>query len=561
MRIEPLMNITKEEQYDIESSSQDIWREQFLQRILILSAAVGLFALIPAVIGTSDLILQSVYIGVFVLLVAVTVMRLPYLVKAAIFVLLPLVLGIGSLTETGIRGDTLFFFLAFVTLSSLLIGPRIGVISAIIAEVVIIGMGYLILNERFTLSDKLAVDGDLTEWIIAAASYLLITLVIVTALQMLNENFNKIQQHAFAVQQSQLSYHKELENRIAERTRELSRKTNLLKATSIVTHQTTILQKLDMLLNQTVILISEHFACYHVGIYLINQRGDYLTLQAASSEGGKRLIEQGFRIRVGTESIIGYVAAEKKPRISEDVDRDIVFLDNPELVETRSELSMPLLVHNKLVGVLDLQSSEINTFRFDELEIYQSMADQIAVAVENARLLTESQFVISQLENLSSENTRQNWKSEIPIRNPIFRYSPAGVQPIGKHVPQKQDDMYVIDIPIVLRGQRIGAISLQRKTGFRKWTAQEESIANEVASQTALALENIRLVERTRERANREQAISNVSARIRESLDLDIVLRTSAREIQKALNLQEAEIRLIPQINNNDEDERKEASF
>lgn len=555
------MSITKEEQYDIESSSQDAWREQFLQRILILSAVVGLFALIPAVIGASDVILQSVYIGVFVSLVTVTVTRLPYLVKAAIFVLLPLILGIVSLTETGIRGDSLFFFLAFVTLSSLLIGTRTGVISAIIAELVIIGMGYLILNERFTLSDKLAVDGDLTEWIIAATSYLLITLVIVTALQMLNENFNKIQQHAFAVQQSQLTYHKELENRIAERTRELSRKTNLLKATSIVTHQTTTLQKLDKLLNRTVILISEHFACYQVGIYLINQRGDYLTLHAASSKGGKRLIEQGFRIRVGPEGIIGYVAAEKKPRISEDIDKDVVFLDNPELAETRSELSMPLLVHNKLVGVLDLQSSEINAFSYDELEIYQSMADQIAVAIENARLLTESQFVISQLEILSSEKTRQNWKSEVANRNPIFRYSPAGVQPIGKHVLQKQDEMYVIEIPIVLRGQKIGAISLQRKAGFRKWTAQEESIANEVAAQTALALENIRLVERTRERANREQAISNVAARIRESLDLDIVLRTSAREIQKALNLQEAEIRLIPQKNTNDEGRNTEATF
>jgi methyl-accepting chemotaxis protein PixJ len=119
----------------------------------------------------------------------------------------------------------------------------------------------------------------------------------------------------------------------------------------------------------------------------------------------------------------------------------------------------------------------------------------------------------------------------------------------------------VLDIPIMLRGQKIGTISLQRKVGFQKWTAQEESIASEVAAQTALALENIRLVERTRERANREQAISNVSARIRESLDLDIVLRTTAREIQRALNLQEAEIRLIPQSNPDDEDKSIAATF
>jgi GAF domain-containing protein len=90
--------------------------------------------------------------------------------------------------------------------------------------------------------------------------------------------------------------------------------------------------------------------------------------------------------------------------------------------------------------------------------------------------------------------------------------------------------------------------------------ARRSDCQREVAAQAALALENIRLVERTRERANREQAISNISARIRETLDLDIVLRTSAREIQKALNLQEAEIRLFPQ-DNLDENKPVEATF
>jgi len=99
--------------------AQEVWRERFLQRILIISAIVGLFALIPAVISTSVLILQSVYIGVYVLLVASILIRFPYIVKAGLFVSLPLILGVGSLTETGIRGDSLFFFLAFVTFSTL----------------------------------------------------------------------------------------------------------------------------------------------------------------------------------------------------------------------------------------------------------------------------------------------------------------------------------------------------------------------------------------------------------------------------------------------------------
>jgi hypothetical protein len=168
-----MMSISTKDHYETESLSQDAWREGFLQRILVLSAVVGLFALIPTVISTSDLILQSVYIGVFVLLVALILIRLPYTVKAVIFVLLPLVLGFGSLTETGIRGDSLFFFLAFVTFSSLLIGLRAGTLAIILTEIIIVGMGYLILNEHVTLSDKGTLGGDLTDWISAAASQIL----------------------------------------------------------------------------------------------------------------------------------------------------------------------------------------------------------------------------------------------------------------------------------------------------------------------------------------------------------------------------------------------------
>ena len=530
---------------------QEDWREKFLQRILIMSAILGIFALIPAVTSTSDLILQSVYIGVYVVLVASILIDFPYVIKSSIFVSLPLILGVSSLTETGIRGDSLFFFLAFVIFSTLLIGPRVGIASIIITEIIIIGMGYLLLNDYYTLSDKLAHEGDLTDWISAAASQFLITLVIMSALRMINVGFRKAQERAQTMYESVRKSQTELEKRVAERTAELAHKTSQLNAASLVTHETAAIQDLDRLLNRAVILIHEQFGCYHAGIYLVNQRGDYVTLQAASSEGGKRLLERGYRLRVGTEGIIGFVAAEKKPRISLDVGKDAIFFDNPELPKTRSELSLPLVVRSKVVGVLDLQSSEVEAFKYDDIDIFQTMADQIAVTIENARLLTESQLVISQLETISNENTRQNWKTELAVSKPAFHYSATGVRQIER-ITQKAGNN-ALDIPIVLRGQKIGQISLQRKSELHKWTRQEETVANEVAAQTALALENIRLVERTRQRANREQAIANVTAHVRETLDLDTVLRTTVREIQKALNLQEAEIRLISQDKPDDE--------
>ena len=545
------MSISTQIKQDDSFGRQEGWREKFLQRILIVSAVLGIFALIPAVISTSDLILQSIYIGVYVVLVTSVLVDFPYLLKASLFTSLPLILGVSSLTETGIRGDSLFWFLAFVIFSTLLISPRVGIASIIITEIIIIGMGYLLLNDFYALSDKLALEGDITDWISAAASQFLITLVIILALRMINVGFRQAQERAHTMYESVRKSQMELEKRVAERTTELTHKTSQLNAASLVTHETAAIQDLDGLLNRTVNLIHEQFGCYHVGIYLMNQRGDYVTIQAASSEGGKQLLEQGYRLRVGTEGIIGFVAAEKKPRISLDVGKDAIFFDSPELPKTRSELALPLVVRSKVVGVLDLQSSEVEAFKYEDIEIFQTMADQIAVTIENARLLTESQLVISQLETITNENTRQNWKTELAANKPAFRYSATGVRQMEIIAPKT--GINVLDIPIVLRGQKIGQISLQRKSELNKWTRQEETVAKEVVTQAALALENIRLVERTRQRVNREQAIARVTARVRETLDLDTVLRTTVRETQKALNLQEAEVRLISQDKPDDE--------
>ena len=527
------------------SFAHDNWREPFLQRILIIAAVIGIVAVISAVLSTDDLILQAIYLGAYATLVASILIRLQYLVKAGLFVTLPLILAVASLSETGIRGDSLFFLLAFVTLSTLLIGPRSGIASVIISELIIVIMGYLILNNHYTLSDKFSFEGDLTDWISAGATQLLISLIVMTGLRMLQESFIKTQVQNEAMVNTLRESQVELENRVLERTKELARKTNQLSTSAFVARQTAEIQELEKLLNNAVNLIAKQFNLYHAGIYLINERDDYVVLQAASSEGGKQLLERGYRLRVGMQGMVGFVAAEKKPRVALDVNVDTTFQKIPELPTTQSELSLPLVVRNKVIGVLDLQSSDAQAFQYDDVEVFQTLADQIAVAIENTRLLSESQMVISQLEIASGIEVRQNWQTESTARTPAYHYSATGLRPTMKAALSKGKN--VLEVPLILRGQKIGRILLRRKNEFDNWTSQEETVANELATQTALALENIRLVEHTRQRAEREQALAGIANRIRETLDLDMVLRTAAREIQSTMKLQEAEVRLVPQ--------------
>ena len=552
------MSISQPVQTISSTKDKGNWQEDFLQRILIISAIFGLFALIPAVMSADEIILQGVYIGVYTILVASILIRIPYKIKAGIFVTLPLILGIGSLSEVGIRGDCIFWLLAHVAISALLIGYQGGVISIMVSEIVIGVSGFLMLNGYFTPTDPRSLEGTLANWITSAVSQLMISLVVMLGIRMLQAGFDQarsdIEEMLETVRDSQAG----LEERVEERTQELARKTNQMTASTIVAHQTASIQDMTTLLNSTVDLIAKQFGYYYVSIFLINPRGDYATLQAASSEAGKQLVDRGFNLRGGTEGIVGFVAAEKRPRIALDVGEDAFYFDSPEFPDTRSELALPLIVRNNVIGVLDMQSTVAQDFHFDEIDMFQTLADQIAIAIDNARLLTESQLIISQLEIISNENTRRNWLLETSLKKPAFHYSAVGVRAVDE-VPEPKSDK-VLNIPLVLQDQKIGKISLHRKDEFQTWTDQEESVAKEVAIQTALALENIRIVERTRQQANREQELANVTARVRETLDLDTVLRTSAREIQRALNLEEAEVRLFPKRKSDVEEEPQEVT-
>ncbi len=149
-----------------------------------------------------------------------------------------------------------------------------------------------------------------------------------------------------------------LEQRVAERTESLMRKTDQLRAASDIARQTAEVQDLTSLLDMVASLVTEYFGFYHTGIFLMSETGQEVILQAASSEGGRRMIQRGHTLAVGRQGIVGYAAAQKKPRIAMDVGADAVFFNNPDLPMTRSEIALPLLIRDRVLGILDIQSDK-----------------------------------------------------------------------------------------------------------------------------------------------------------------------------------------------------------
>lgn len=341
-----------------------------------------------------------------------------------------------------------------------------------------------------------------------------------------------------------------LEQRVQERTAALDRRTSQLEAASYVSRQTAAIQDPQVLLSNVVDLITAQFGYYHAAIFLLDDRGRFAVLQAASSDGGKLMLEHGHRLEVGREGIVGYAAYQKRARIALDVGEEAVFFNNPDLPNTRSEVALPLTVRNRVIGVLDIQSYDENAFSQDDLNTLQAMADQVALAIENDHLLSESQTALKQLQAITAESTYRTWQSRLSRKSHGYHYSPSGIttltNPEIKPGPAKSDNPFEdkLVIPISLRNNKIGHITLKRRGKNPKWSEREQQLASQVADQVALALENARLLEETQLRAAREQTISAMSSRFGQTTDMDTLLKLAVQELHQLPNITEASIYL-----------------
>jgi len=321
---------------------------------------------------------------------------------------------------------------------------------------------------------------------------------------------------------------------LAQRTADLARRTAQLEAAAHVARRAAEIRDVDVLLNETVRLISDRFGFYHAGIFLVDEAGEYAVLRAASSEGGQRMLARGHRLAVGKVGIVGTVAGTGEHRIALDVGADAVFFDNPDLPLTRSEMALPLRVGERVIGVLDVQSVEPAAFTEEDVSVLQTLADQVALAIENARLLEESRRALEELERLYGGRAREAWQVWAAFRPAAYRYTGMDVEPLPAPVPLTgEGDGRQLAVPIRLWGQAIGTVLLKRTEEQPPWSPEERRLAEEMGEQIALALENARLIAETESRAARERLLSEMTSRLTRSLDMDALLEVAVRELAR----------------------------
>jgi len=348
-----------------------------------------------------------------------------------------------------------------------------------------------------------------------------------------------------------------LETRVAERTAELAQasdqmqyRAGRLQAVAELAHAIAAIQDPAELLSRLTHEISTRFGYYHTGIFLLNAAQTYAVLEAANSTGGARMLARHHRLRVGQVGIVGYVAGTGQPRIALDVGQDAVFFDNPDLPDTRSEISLPLKVGEQIIGVLDVQSVQPAAFSQDDIALLSTLADQVAMAIQNTRLYADSLRTVHELQLAQRQYLQQMWSQIAAERSTVgyqLDFGRLQALPPAPSIPapalESQQPGRLV-VPLALRNQVIGLIDLQDVDPTRAWTPQELAFARSVADQVALALENARLLEETRRRAERERLVSDITTRLRVSNDPQTIIDTALSELRQALQVKSVQVRL-----------------
>jgi len=345
-----------------------------------------------------------------------------------------------------------------------------------------------------------------------------------------------------------------LEKNIEERTAQLveanannERRAKQFQSIAQVARTISSTLEIDNLLSQITTVISREFGFYHVGVFLLDTAREYAVLSAANSEGGQVMLARGHRLKVGEKGMVGFVSSTGKPRVALDTGADAVFFNNPDLPNTRSEIALPLRAGKQVFGVLDVQSTEPNAFSQEDVSILTTLADQVSIAIQNARQNEETRKALAESDALSKQFVQIGWQDFTKRQNLLgIRHSGAKATLLYSKGNGSAENLKStsqlrskgrgtsLSLPIKLRGQVIGTVDVHAPEN-RQWDQDELDIVTAIIERAAIAMENSRLLNESQKRAAKERTIGEITAKISAQSEVGELLKVAAMELNRTL--------------------------
>ena len=260
-----------------------------------------------------------------------------------------------------------------------------------------------------------------------------------------------------------------------------------------------MLKEFDKLLYGVAETIRDSFDLYYVQFYFVDTTGRNLVLRAGSGEVGRRLLGRGHRLPIALTSIVGTVATDRQPVLVEDTETSDIHHPNPLLPETRSEMAVPMLVGERLLGVLDLQSAAPGTFSQESQPAFEALAAQLAVSVVNSELFSEVEQARLENEKQARQLVRLGWDDYLDgIERPArigYLYEGEEIQQLAEASDGDFDENALLSA-IKVAGEDVGAIQIEADI---QWSQDDIELVDNIAHQVAQQAENLRLLEQSQQ--------------------------------------------------------------
>lgn len=356
-----------------------------------------------------------------------------------------------------------------------------------------------------------------------------------------------------------------LEDQVAARTRDLEVQAKNLQISAEIARDATSENELDNMLNRAINLTRSRFNFLYVGMYFIDTQGEYAYLRAATGDEGATFLAKEKRLQVSGADVVSRAIRQGEAQI------ETVYggTESSMISEATSQLILPLTVGGEVLGAMDIQSKSPDDFSESQVTLFQTMADQLAIATQKADLREEMEQALKELAMAHGQFTKSEWSSFFQGTKKASGYifNHQTIETVDEPTDEvKQvwdmnesiilnsdgDKPGLLAVPLKIRGEAIGVLSL----GFDEDNSPEDmrDLVEDIANRLALVMENARLLEAAQQRVDRQRLVGEVSDQIRGTLDLESILKTAAEKIRESLDLPEVSLRLVNTTEGNPSD-------
>ncbi len=376
----------------------------------------------------------------------------------------------------------------------------------------------------------------------------------------------------------------QLRQTLAGLEEQVTARTHRLEIGATLSERLTSILDLKQLLNELVDQVKSSFAYYHFHVYLLDGQRQKLEVAAGTGEAGATMLAQKHSILLNAPTSLVARAARTGEIVKVDNVRETPdWLPNPLLPDTYSEMAVPITLAGQTVGVLDVQQDRTGGLDEGDANLLRSLANQVAVAMRNARLFYEVETALAEARATQARYLDQSWRQAPITRKARFHFvrpdAPQLAEPITAAVKRQAlslpqaalvtvptpdgngsaDELStapeqaasartgagtVLVAPVKLQDKTIGSLQIHPATDGQTWSEDDLAIIEAIADELAQMGESLRLFDEIRERAGREQTLREITDKLRAAPTLEKLMEVAAGELGQRLAATHAQLEL-----------------